>query len=199
MIQFENYRRFWLAVLICAVVGIVSAGKTIAQDAEVATPVIAVVDVTVVVSQAKASASIRQQIDEYSIAFQGKIDELKGKLEAQNRDLQEQRTLLAPEVFAQRRQDVDRGGADLQDYVKMVRNVLNKAMKQAGVTVESALKEEIAFMAEEQGVNLVLNRSHALYASSLLDLTDEALNRLNIRLPTVPIDLSTPENPALTP
>ena len=199
MIEFDNYRRIWLAVLIYAVIGIVGAGDTIAQDAEVSTPVIAVIDVKIVLRQAKAAASIREQIDDYSIEFQGKIDELKIKLEAQNRELQEQRTLLAPEVFAQRRQDVDRGGADLQDYVKMVRNVLNKAMKQAGVTVESALKEEIGFMAEEQGVNLVLNRSHALYASSLLDLTDEALNRLNTRLPTVPIDLSTPENPALTP
>lgn len=199
MIQFDKYRRIRLAVLIYTVIGIVGAGDTIAQDAEVSTAIIAVVDVKIVLRQAKAAVSIRDQIDDYSTEFQGKIDELKIKLETQNRELQEQRTLLAPEVFAQRRQDLDRGGADLQDYVKTVRNILNKAMKQAGVTVESTLKEEIGVMAEARGVNLVLIRSQALYASPMLDLTDEALKRLDARLPTVPIDLSTPENPAPTP
>ena len=199
MIEFDNYRRIWLAVLIYAVIGIVGAGDTIAQDVEVSTPVIAVIDVKLVLRQAKAAASIREQIDDYSIEFQSNIDELKIKLETENRELQEQRTLLAPEVFAQRRQDLDRGGADLQDYVKTVRNILNKAMKQAGVTIESALKEEIGVMAEARGGNLVLVRSHALYASPMLDLTDEALKRLDVRLPTVPIDLSTPEKLAPTP
>lgn len=199
MIRFDAWSRRRLVVCMFAIVSTLGAGTAIAQEAVLPSPVIAVVDVQVVLRQAAAAASIRQQIDNYSIEFQGKIDEQRAKLEAESRELQDQRTLLSAEAFTQRRQDLQRNQGDLQDYVKTVRNVLREATKQAQQTVEAALKEEIGAMAEERGVNLVLTRSQALYASAALDLTDEALRRLDARLPEVPIDISTVEKPTPAP
>lgn len=200
MIQFDAWSKSRLAACMLALVGTLGAGTALGQDVvPPPSPVIAVVDVQVVLRQAAAAASIRQQIDDYSVEFQGKIDEEKMKLEAESRELQEQRTLLSAEAFAQRRQNLQRDQGDLQEYVKTVRNVLSEAMKQARQTMEAALIEEINAMAEEHGVNLILNRRQALYASAALDLTDVALRRLDARLSEVPIDISTVEKPKTAP
>ena len=200
MIRFDARSKYRLAACMFALVGTLGAGTAIAQDAApLPSPVMAVVDLQVVLRQAAAAASIRQQIDDYSVEFQGKIDEQRVKLEAESRELQDQRTLLSAEAFTRRRQDLQRNQGDLQDYVKTVRNVLNEAMKQARQTLEAALIEEIGAIAEERGVNLVLNRSQALYASAALDLTDVILRRLDARLPEVPIEISTAEKPKTAP
>ena len=200
MIRFDARSKHRLAACMFALVGTLGAGTAIAQDAAPPpSPVMAVVDLQVVLRQAAAAASIRQQIDDYSVEFQGKIDEQRVKLEAESRELQDQRTLLSAEAFTRRRQDLQRNQGDLQDYVKTVRNVLNEAMKQARQTLEAALIEEIGAMAEERGVNLVLNRSQALYALAALDLTDVILRRLDARLPEVPIEISTAEKPKTAP
>lgn len=205
MIRFDATSKYRLVACMFALVGALGvgslgAGTAIAQDvAPPPNPVIAVVNLQVVLRQAAAAASIRQQIDNYSVEFQGKIDEERVKLEAESRELQDQRFLLSAEAFTQRRQDLQRDQGDLQKYVTTVRNVLNEAMKLARQTVEAALIEEIGAMAEERGVNLILDRSQALYAAATLDLTDIVLKRLDARLPEVPIDISTPEKPKTAP
>ncbi len=160
-----------------------------AQDGDLPQPVIAVVNVKVVLAEAAAAASIRQQIDDYTVEFHATIDEERSKIEAAGRELQEQRTLLAPEAFTRRRQEWQQSNADLQEFVKAVRRAMNESMRRARQLVEAALSEEIGKLAEERGVNLVLNRAQALYAADALDLTEAALNRLNERLPDMPIEI----------
>ncbi len=170
-----------------------------AQGGDLPQPVIAVVNVEVVLREAAAAASIRQQIDDYTVDFQAIIDEERSKLEAEGREIQEQRTLLAPEAFTQRRQEWQQNNADLQEYVKAVRRVMSESMRRASQRVETALSEEIGKLAEERGVNLVLNRAQALYAADALDLTEAALSRLNERLPDVPIKIEKVEKTELRP
>lgn len=196
MIGSNLLNRTRCVALLFAIFGTCAAGTVSAQN--LPTPVIAVVDVQLVLRQAIAAASIRQQIDSYSKEFQGKIDDEKVKLELEVRELQDQRSLLSADAYALRRQELQQDQGDLQDYVKTVRNVLNESMKQARQSVEAALIEEIGAMATEHGVNLVLTRNQALFASDTLDLTGEALSRLDVRLPEVPIEIDAVEksNPA---
>ncbi len=175
------------AGLLAVVVLSVAPMPLAAQGGDLPQPVIAVVNVEAILREAAAAASIRQQIDDYTVEFQAIIDEERSKLEAEGREIQEQRTLLAPEAFTQRRQEWQQNNADLQEYVKAVRRVMSESMRRGSQRVETALSEEIGKLAEERGVNLVLNRAQALYAADALDLTEAALSRLNERLPDVPI------------
>lgn len=181
--QYSRLSTGLLAVVVLSVAPMPLA----AQGGDLPQPVIAVVNVEAILREAAAAASIRQQIDDYTVEFQAIIDEERSKLEAEGTEIQEQRTLLAPEAFTQRRQEWQQNNADLQEYVKAVRRVMSESMRRASQRVETALSEEIGKLAEERGFNLVLNRAQALYAADALDLTEAALSRLNERLPDVPI------------
>ena len=55
--------------------------------------------------------------------------------------------------------------------------------------VQRALTIIIAELAKEQGFNLVLRQAQIVFADSALNITDEALRRLNARLPSVKVPL----------
>ena len=66
---------------------------------------------------------------------------------------------------------------------------LDQAYGNGMIEVQRALTTIIAELAKEQGFNLVLRQAQTVFADSALNITDEALRRLNARLPSVKVPL----------
>ncbi len=172
-----------------------TAGSAISQEAGT----VAVVNVEAILQQSTAAVSIREQLDEISAGFQERIDQEEEDIRAQERDLQQQQALLAPEVLRERRQEWQERAADLQRRVATARRALAETANSATRHVQNILVEEVAKLAQERGIVIVVPSSQTLYADESLNLTEEALARLNERLPRVPIEITDSEPAAAAP
>jgi Skp family chaperone for outer membrane proteins len=165
----------------------------IAQAAEKAQPaVIAVVDFQNVLRQAVASKRVTEQIEKQRVVFQDEIQKLETQLRAQEEELKQQRAVLAPEAFNQRARDWQERAAAAQQQVQIRKRQLDEAFNEAMVKVRQALLQVTKEIASEVGANLVLPLSEIVFVDDKLDMSKEALARLDKRLTTVAVKIPPP-------
>lgn len=170
-----------------------------AQDVEKPpAPSIAIVDVEKILRESLAVKSARTQIDQIATDLQKEIATEEEKLRSEEQQLQQQRAILTPEVYADRRQGLQGRAASLQQRARSLRQTLDRGMAQTMQRIQLVLFEEVGKLAEELDVNLVLPRTQIVVAFDTFDISDEALKRLNARLSEVEMSIDTkdPDKPA---
>jgi len=159
-------------------------------------PVIAVIDFQRVVRQSLAGKSVRQQIDKRQAAFQAEVKNIQQQLEKARSELSERPANMTDSEFEQKRQEMRTRVADLQSLVQRRKRELDQVFNAGMRQVDLALVEVLKALAEEQGINLILNagrgRGLVLFAENRIVITEEALRRLDKRLPRV--ELTRPES-----
>ena len=161
-------------------------GPAMAQDP--GTPaVVAVVDLQRIMTEALAVVSAREQLQELSVRAQQDISERENKLRDADRDLQQQRAIVSAEVFEERVKEFQVQATELQQRVRTVRQTLDEALEGTMRRIRTFALEEIASVAQDRGVDLVLAQSQVVIARNVFDLTQQALDQLNERVPAVKI------------
>jgi Skp family chaperone for outer membrane proteins len=64
---------------------------------------------------------------------------------------------------------------------------LDETQQQGMHTVQMALNTIVTEIANEQNLTLILRKEQTVLNATALEITDEVLNRLNARLPTIDI------------
>ncbi len=166
------------------IVAFLAFNGTVARAQDEIKVIVAVADIERIMQEADAIAAARSQLVEIQARFQAQIQVEENELRTTEQELQQQRALLAPDVFAQRLQDFQRKAAALGEKVRSLRRTMDEGFDETLQRVRAILQEEIGKMAEERDINLVLSRSQFVYARGrgVIDITDEALNRLNRRV-----------------
>lgn len=166
------------------IVAFLALSGTVAKAQDETKVIVAVADIERIMQEADAVAAARSQLTEIQAGFQEQIRVEENELRATEQELQQQRALLAPDVFAQRLRDFQRKAAALGEKVRSLRRTMDEGLNETLQRVREILQEEIGQMAEERDINLVLSRSQFVYARGrgVIDITDEALNRLNRRV-----------------
>ncbi len=163
-------------------------GQGSAEAQDLSEPaVIAVVNLERIMTEATAVVSAREQLQELSVKVQQDITERENKLREEDQGLQQQRALVSAEVFAQNVKEFQGRAAELQQRVRSVRQTLDEALEGTMERIQTFALEEIAKIAIERGVDVVLAQSQVVVARNVFDLTDPALEQLNKRVPTVKI------------
>lgn len=181
-------RSFRLLLLAAGVV--LAAGPAAAQKLPpFAPPTIAVIDTPTLLRKSDAARNIQQQIEAQRTKYQEQIARDEKALRQAEQELVQQRALLSPEAFAERRRQFEQRVADFQKGVQAKRRQLDQAFAQAINKVESALLQVIADIAKEAKVQLVLRKSQIVIAEKALDISDEALARLNKKISKVAVEL----------
>jgi outer membrane protein len=143
-------------------------------------PVVAVIDFQYVVKESAAGKSVRTQVDERQSAFQAEIKPLQQELEKVRAEL------------GNRIDRVNELQRIIQERKRQLDEMFNDGMRQVDLALVDVLKE----LAEERGINLILNagrgRGLVLFAENQIVITEEALRRLDARLPKV--ELTKPED-----
>lgn len=153
---------------------------------------VAVIDYQRIVSESEAAVSIRSQVDARHQRYQEQIAGEERRLHEANRELERQRSVLAPEAFATKREDFDKDVAAVQRMVQDRRLELDLVNSEAVGVMRNKIIAIIESLAEDQGFNIVLPTSGVLLFTPELDLTEEVLGRLNGELPFVKV----PEKPS---
>ncbi|HEX6980040.1 MAG TPA: OmpH family outer membrane protein [Alphaproteobacteria bacterium] len=148
-----------------------------------------VADVLHILREAAAVQSIRQQIEKQRAAYQADLQKQENELRNADQELARQRALLAPEVFAERRKDLERRVADAQQLVQERRRSLDQAFNNAMQRVEQAMRDVIIEIVKERNYQVVLAKTQVVVVQSQLDITGEVMQRLNRKLPTVTVSI----------
>jgi len=177
-------------IIAALIVVLLSSASALAQDKfNPPTPRIAIIDVQGILRDAVAAKSAREQMDAIARKEQTVLAEEEKKLRARDQELQQQRALLTPEVFAQRQRDLQADVGNLQRRSRDLRLAMDQAYKRTMDQIQVVLLDEMRKLSTEHKVNLVLPRSQIVIAIDDYDLTKPALERLNKRLPAIQLKL----------
>lgn len=199
---FKTLRR---SVLTAAIIGAVAlTGMTGAQAQERrANAIMGVVNTDRVLQESLAAQGVRLERDRYAQQYQAQIKDEEAKLRAEDQELSQQRSVMAPEVFQQRAQAFQQKLAEFQNQVRDKQERLDYAFQQAmqeiGLTIVSVTHE----VAKQQGINAVAAHNQLLYFDPTMDITSPVITSLNQRLASVkfqdPSTLQATPTPAANP
>ncbi len=178
------------AALLAALVCIAAPGGPAFAQATAPDLPIAVVDVQGIMRAAKAAQAIHEQIDGRRSTYQEEVAAEEKRLRAAEQDLAQQRAVLAPDAYQIKAREFQAKVAEVQRQVQMRKRELDEAFARAMNEVRKSLVSVVAEIAEQRGIKLVLFKSQIVIAEKSLDVSDETLQRLNERLPTVKVELS---------
>lgn len=163
------------------------AGQPRNALAELPASVVAVVDVQFILQEAAASKNIQKQLEAQRETYQNEISKQEDRLRAVEQELNRQRSVLSPDDFAQKRREFEQQVADVQRTVQARKRVLDQAFNESMTKVRDTVLQIVTEVAGEQKATLVLAKQQVVLAEKSLDLTSAVLERVNRKLPTVPV------------
>lgn len=190
MMTFSSRFRFSLCVLLAVAAPWLAGHGALAQGTGKA-PVVAVINYTRAMHQSKAGQSLRQQFDKQRGVYEKEIKKAETKLEEAQQELKQQQAILSPEAFARKRQEFQQQAGQLQRKAQDRKRALDQMREEGLRQIETVLREILGEMVKERGYDIVMNAGPGagtiIMASKELFITDEVMERLNKKLPSVTI------------
>ncbi|MEH6632121.1 MAG: OmpH family outer membrane protein [Halopseudomonas aestusnigri] len=176
---------FSLSLLLTFTIGLlVPTSETYAQSTQLK---IAVVDTQKVIQASQAYKQINQRVDGLRNQFQQEFKLKEQNLVTENQKLVRQKSILAPEVYAQKKADIDKQAAIIRSQAKERKNSINQ-LRNAGLKqIQSQLGTIIDQMVAANGFDLIIAKQSLVWTKPSLDITDEVVQKLNTSLPAVAI------------
>jgi outer membrane protein len=121
-------------------------------------------------ASAKFEASVK--------AKQSELDKKRNDLQKVIAEFEKQRSMLKPEVAAQREQEYGERFRELQEYsMKLQSDLANEQAKLIQEVIKQA-EPVIKQVAQEQGYAMIMNRAAVIWANDGLDITAEVNKRI---------------------
>ncbi|MEI6985352.1 MAG: OmpH family outer membrane protein [Rhodospirillaceae bacterium] len=174
------------AILVALVLAVAASGVA---RAEIKPPLIAVVDVQYVLHESTAGKGVQKVIDSKSEVFAKELAAQEDKLRQTEQDLGRQRGTLSEEAFAKKRRDFEKQLGDYNRDGQARRKSLEQGGNEAMQAIHRAMLEIIAALVQEQGVNIVLSKQQVVIVEKSMDLSQDVLERLNTKIPSVVVNL----------
>ena len=166
------------------------AGLASAAFADPPPAKIVVLDRAGIMQFSKAGQDIAKQMQTY--AAQAKADlQARGRaLEAEEKSLQQQVAILAPDLKAKRIAAFQAKQQALQSEVAHKDEQMRTALAVARQQMETKLGPILQQLVKERGANMVIDRQAMVFAPPQFDITPDAINRLNQQLPSVKVNFN---------
>lgn len=150
---------------------------------------IAMIDFQEVLRSSKAGKSIQSQTDQRREAFQKRFGAMETKLREEEQALTQQRAILAQDAFQKKFKEFQDRVADVQRQAQTSNRQLQQAFQGAMEKVNQELIKVIGEIAKETKADIVMDRRAIIIGHKRLDVSEEALKRLDSRLATVKVEL----------
>jgi outer membrane protein len=166
-----------------------------AQQAAAPAIVIVTVDVQQILRDSLVAKDVQAQMDQRTDRYTKDVTNQENELQKTQNELEQQRTTLTPEAFNTKMRDFQQRYATLDNRVQATRQTLQQSYNDAMTKVENTALQIIADVAAERKANLVVAKAAVLFEAPELDITQEVIKRLDVKLPQV--QLATPQEPGL--
>lgn len=163
-------------------------GRTVSQF-------IGIVDMKSILQRSNAIASIRKAIDEQNSIFQSDISNEEVALRNAEKQLNEDKGKISKEEFNSRLEVFEERVIRLQRSIQAQKNSFDRSYAEAQERLENELLLIISEIAKEKGFAVVIQRKNAVIYDAALDISEEALSKLNERTRNLKITLEKKEKP----
>ena len=153
-------------------------------------PRIIVIDRQQLLQRSAAGKDIFTQTQNLSKQLETQLRTEEGALQTEATQLQQQMAIMAADVRAQKEKDFTTKQQAFQTKVQQRQAQIQASFNQAARQVEVALDPILQSIMKERGANMVLDRSAVIVATTDVDVTPVALQRLDRALPKVKVDLA---------
>ena len=160
------------------------------SSSAVQSPRIIVIDRQQLLQRSAAGKDIFTQTQTLSKQLETQLRTEETALQGEAVQLQQQLAILAADVRAQREKDFTAKQQAFQARVQQRQTQIQASFNAAARQVEVALDPILQAIMRERGANMVLDRSAVIVATSDVDVTPVALQRLDRALPKVKVDLA---------
>lgn len=160
-------------------------GSVVPAAAQNDGPVIAVMDMQMILRESTAVKALEEQIDRQRAAHQADLKKKEQEVRKADQELARQRAILSTEAFAQKRRELGQQVSALQQEIQQRKRQLDQLFGQGLREVQRALIEVAQEIASERKADLVLSKATVVLVRPDLDVSEEALKRLNAALPSI--------------
>lgn len=186
-------RRLAAAVAGAILIAATMVGPLRAQSAPLPPPVILIVDLQQILQDAKAAKGVQAIINQEYSSYTKEVAQQEDELQKARADLERQRTILAPEAFNTRARDLQQRYDELGQVVQGRRQSLQQSLNEAMLQVKNAALTVIADIVKERKANLVIEKQAVVFEAEGMDVTADAVARLDQKLASVPVNLPKPD------
>ena len=160
-----------------------------AQDSQDALPSsdLGVIDMRGIIQQSNALATIRAALDEQNRAFQEDVSAEELRLRKAERELNSLKDVLAADEFRKRLDAFEGEVVAIQRSIQSQKNSFDKSIQQAQTQLEQELLKIVSEIAQERQLSMVFQRQNVVIYNNALDITNEALDRLNERTKNITV------------
>lgn len=184
-----------LGALILILAGSAAAATALAQAAR--SPAMLIVDMAQILQEATAAKEVQTTISQQYAAYSKEVAQQEDELQKGGAELERQRTVMAPDLYNARARELQQRYDALSKSVQEKRQGLQKTLNEAMEKVKNVALEVIADVVKERKGELVLQKQAVVFEAEGMDITAEAIKRLDRKLPSVPIDLPKTEEGGL--
>lgn len=176
-----------VVALMLAILGSASV-SAVAQAIPKLEPVaVAVIDFRGVLSGSEAAKGIRKTIDARREKFRAQFAQIEKQLREDQQALAQQRPIITADAFEQRARELQSRVRQAQLEAQAGNQQLKRALDKAMDAVQKELFRVVAELAEEAGAGVVLFRSSIVIAVKKLEISQEALKRLNAKVSEIEV------------
>jgi len=158
-----------------------------ADAKKIESPVIMIVDVNYVMSNAKAVETIRGRLGKVKDRYSTIISKKESNLKSLEQELVKQRSTLSKAAFEKKRTDFENKVMAFRNETQEKKQKLDTAMNEVLEKVQEKLVKIIASTAQKYGANIVMRKDFIMLAKPEMDKTKEILTQLNKELPYVKV------------
>jgi outer membrane protein len=185
-----------LGGLILVLATLAAAGAQ-AQPQPARLPAALIVDMAQILQEAKAGKEVQSTINQQYAAYSKEVAQQEDELQKGGAELERQRTVLAPDLYNTRARELQQRYDTLGKSVQAKRQALQQSLNEAMDKVKGGALEVIADIVKERRADLVLQKQAVVFEAEGMDVTAEAITRLDKKLPAVPVNLPKPEDGGL--
>ena len=140
-----------------------------------------------IVGQSKAGSSLREQSEELNVKLLKLRDEITKSLQDKGKKLEDERTLLSPDVFQERADELRKEAEEKQNELNVRLQKIQQAIQRASNSIDSVISPILTEIVNEKGAKMLLERQSLLFADPKLDVSAEVIKKLNKRLPKIDV------------
>ena len=176
----EIMKKYFVIVLIAILLTGYSEKLEAAED-------ILFINLQYIVGQSKAGSSLREQSEELNSEIINLRDEITKSLQEKGKKLEDERTLLSPEVFQERADELRKEAEEKQNELNVRLQKIQQAIQRASNSIDSVISPILTEIVNEKGAKMLLERQTLLFADPKLDVSAEVIKKLNRRLPKIDV------------
>lgn len=167
------------------------AAPQAAPAAPVATSV-GIVDMQWLFRESAAGKSASQQLADLRVRYENEVAKLEERLRNENNELERARASMSPEQVDAKRRELQRRVQETQGIVQQRNSAYDQAQRQAREQILRVIQQVVEQIMKERGFTVILDQAQVLLMDASLNISEEAMRRLDQRLPTVRVGTAAP-------